>query len=549
MKRKQKITINLIIVAAAFVYFFVNTPMLNPMYSEGAFFWISLVSVFVAANQLMKVKGLEFKAVNGSVVVDYDKSSKLKLNKKLIGVIVALWIIYFVVHIISSPIFFYRTYRDQMAEPVSIEFTEDVQAVDLNQIPIVDKSLAALLADKELGEKPSLGSQVVLGEPTIQTVDGELVWIVPLQHSGFFRWIDNMDGAAGYIKVSATNLQDVEYVDEFKVKIQPNSYFFDDLQRLLRFGDAAFTGITDYTFELDDTGYPYWVVTTYENLRGFALPEATGVIVVDAQTGDMQKYDLDNIPDWVDRVQPEDFIIEQLNNKGEYVHGIFNFSNKDKYMTSSDGIIVYNEGRCYLFTGLTSVGADNSALGFVMVDMVTKEPVIYNMSGATEIAAVGSAEGKVQDLGYQGTMPLIINVEEYPTYFLTLKDNAGLIKNYAFVSVEDYATVGVGDTVSEARDDYLDTMKEMGIGNDFTEDESKVAVSKGGIIERISWNVVDGTTMYYLIFEGNDEKIYAIDSEVSPEIALTQIGDSISIKYYENEIINEVLEFDNQNIG
>lgn len=146
----------------------------------------------------------------------------------------------------------------------------------------------------------------------------------------------------------------------------------------------------------------------------------------------------------MDRVQPEDFVIEQITNRGNYVHGIFNFANKDKYRPSDGHNIVYNNGECYLFTGLTSVGADDSAIGFIMVDMVTKEPIMYEMSGATEEAGQLSAQGRVQDLGYQASFPIILNIDSQPTYFMTLNDDIGLIKQYAFVSVTNYSTVGTG---------------------------------------------------------------------------------------------------------
>lgn len=207
-------------------------------------------------------------------------------------------------------------------------------------------------------ERPSLGSQVYLGEPTKQLVNGKLVWVVPLHHSGLFKWFTNMSGTPGYVVVSATNTNDVEYVEDYKIKYQPNSYLLDDLQRHLRLNGALFDGITDYSFELDESGQPYWIVTSYKNTRGFALPEAKGIYAVNASTGDVQYYSIDEVPDWVDRVQPEDFIVNQINNKGEYVHGIFNFSDKDKYRTSEGEAIIYNNGDCYLFTGLTSIGQD-----------------------------------------------------------------------------------------------------------------------------------------------------------------------------------------------
>ena len=59
------------------------------------------------------------------------------------------------------------------------------------------------------------------------------------------------------------------------------------------------------------------------------------------------------------------------------------------------------------------------------------------MSGATEMAAQSSAEGKVQQFGYRASFPMIINLDGQPTYFMTLKVNAGLIKQYAFVSVSN----------------------------------------------------------------------------------------------------------------
>lgn len=175
-------------------------------------------------------------------------------------------------------------------------------------------------------------------------------------------------------------------MEGYKIKYHPDSYLLFDVARKVRFGPGLMTGITDYSFELDDDGQPYWAVSTYQYTRGFALPEATGIVLLNATTGEMQRYSVEDAPEWVDRVQPEDFIIQQITNRGAYVHGIFNFANKDKYRPSEGHNIVYNNGECYLFTGLTSVGAGDSAIGFIMVDMVTKKPIMYEISGATEQA-------------------------------------------------------------------------------------------------------------------------------------------------------------------
>lgn len=544
MKKKPIIIAVLLLILGIYVFF--AAPNLNPLYADGAFFWLVILSAGLLVATVTSFSLSQFIGADGKAAPSFDKS---KLPKKWVLVTLGvLWGLYFLVHIIFIPIFFWGSYKDQMPEPIVKEFSAEVQTVDINQIPVVDADLARTLADKKLGEKPSLGSQVMLGEPTMQNVNGELVWVVPLQHSGFFKWIANLDGAAGYIKVSATNLKNVTYVDSYKIKIQPDSYFMDDLTRRARFTEGWFDGITDYSFELDDSGKPFWVVTTYKNTCGFALPEADGVIIIDAQTGSTQKCDMSEIPEWVDRVQPEEFIINQINNKGEYIHGIFNFSNKEKYRVSQGENIIYNNGRCYLFTGITSVGSDESATGFYMVDMVTKEPILYRMSGATERSAQQSAQGKVQDLGYSATEPILLNVYNEPTYFMTLKDSARLIKKYAFVSVKDYMIVGVGDTMKEAQADYAKVMKDISDKPIFgeTPSDAENLEKKTGTIDRISFVPYDGSTLCSFTLTGDSGKIYSCDIIVSPKLSLTKTGDSVSIEFVENEDgANNVATFEN----
>lgn len=526
------------------LYVLVACPNLNPLYADGATFWLVVITICFAIQVLHSFKLETF--VNEKGQTDFKLGDKMKPSKWIIIVVATLWGLFIVINLIFTPLFFWKSYRNQLGDPQVKEFNTSITPIDTNQIPIVDKQLASALADKKLGEKPSLGSQVNLGEPTMQNVDGKLVWVVPLHHSGFFKWLANLSGSAGYIKVSATNLKDIEYIDTYKIKIQPNSYFFDDLTRQVRFDGGLFTGITDYSFELDDAGYPYWVVTTYKNTCGYNLPEANGVIIVDAQNGESKTYSNNEIPNWVDRVQPEDYIINQINNNGKYIKGIFNFSNSEKYMASKGENIVYNNGRCYLFTGITSVGSDESATGFYMVDMVTKESIIYRISGATEQSAMKSAQGAVQDLGYYATNPIILNVFDVPTYFMTLKDNENLIKKYAFVSVKDYMIVGVGGTMSEAKADYAKSLNDIGDKPIFGEDSNELSLSAVGVIDRISFTISDNNTVYSFTLDGKPGVIFSVPLSMSTKLPLTQKGDSINIKYIAVDDNNmSVREFNN----
>ena len=536
----------LAVVAALVVfvlYALVNSMNLNPLYPESAFAYCVLVSALVLIFTLDRMGKLV--VLNNSRQPSVTFVKKANAKRWPVALLGILWSGYFMVLVGSSVLFHVNAFRDQMPELTEMDFATDFDTVNISQLPIVDKSMAQKLADKKLGEKPSLGSQVVLGEPTLQQVNGQLLWAVPTYHSGLFKWLTNLQGTPGYITVSATNPQDVQYVDGYKIKYQPGAYLWQDLNFWARFTAAPFTGITDPSFELDDNGTPYWVITTYKNTRGFSLPEATGAVVMDCATGKSNVYTIENLPEWVDRVQPEDFIMTQLNNKGEYVHGYLNFSDKDKFRTSEGETIIYNDGNCYLFTGLTSVGGDQSAIGFVMVDMVTKEPHMYRISGATETAAQRSAEGEVQQFGYTAAFPLIINLNSEPTYFITLKDEEGLIKQYAYVSVQDYQTVGVGETISEARLKYEKALR-LSTGGQSVGNTNGEMETITGTVARIGSEYSSAGTVYYLVLNEHSDMLFSIQGSLSDELALTKEGDKVKLEYYPREsTTQEAGTFDN----
>lgn len=542
MRKKTQFLLNLVLTLVFLVLIVFQAPNLNPMYPDGAFSWCFIISCYVILN---------FFVALGSVRITTNEYNRpqLSIDKSVGGykagftLLAILWVLYFAATVLSMPLFNYKAYRDQLGTPVVSEFTDTVQPLALDQLPIVDKSLARELADKKVGENPGLGSQVVLGVPVIQKVNGKLVWVVPLEHSGFFKWLKNMDGSAGYIVVSASDVSDVKLVTDHKIKYQANAYILDDLNRHVRlFGGGLFKGLTDYSFELDDDGVPYWVISTYKNRWLFNLPEATGVLTVNATTGETTHYTIDTLPEWVDRVQPESFVMDQIQNQGIYVHGIFNFSNQDKFRPSQGDIIIYNGARCYLFTGLTSVGSDESAIGFILVDMVTKESNIYQMSGATETAAQSSAEGKVQQFGYRASFPMIINLDGQATYFMTLKDNAGLIKQYAFVSVSNYTNVGTGETIDSALRNYRQV---QGTVNSNISAGQATSTIKGTVL-RIASETMENTITYKIILEEQKDHIFTVSYELSNELALTLPGDRVAMDYMEDQTgVCSAFSFDN----
>ncbi|AOR23096.1 YrzE family protein [Clostridium taeniosporum] len=472
----------------------------------------------------------------------------LNRKKKYIMVGGTVAVAYIVLLVVCSPIINYSSHRNLIGNINEVDFSSEIQYIDLNQLPTIDKQLAEKLADKKLGEIASLGSQVYVGTLDLQSIDGELYYVAPLEHSSLFKWFTNRKGTAGYIKVSATNQNDVQLVTQLNgkdlnIKYLDSSYLFSNLKRAAFLRDMK-AGHTDYTFELDDSGKPYWVITRYDNAIGIAEKKAVGALVMDAQTGEAQAYNIDNLPKWVDRIQPATYIKRYIDKWGELVHGILNFSDKDKLKSTSGMNVIYNNDTCYYYTGITSVGNDESLVGFTLTNTRNGETKLYKTAGATEYASMESAEGKVQQYGYTATFPYLINIQNEPTYFMTLKDSSGLVKQYAMVNVKNYNTVGVGDTLQSTLNKYLEVLTNTNISLEGGNKEETVL----GEVERIGVVIKEGASIYDVKLKGIDN-IFSISTETSREVALTNIGDSVSIKYINVGNSNYVITNNFENVS
>ncbi|GGE63992.1 cell shape-determining protein [Priestia taiwanensis] len=462
--------------------------------------------------------------------------------------------------ILMNVVFFFMTttvihskdYHHLIGEVEERKFESDVAHVDLEQLPTIDKELAGNYADKKLGEIPALGSQVEVGELTLQQIDGKLYYVGPLEHSGILKWFQNREGTQGYVKVSATDAQDVELVTQLngkdiKLKYLSSAYFNSNVERHAYLSHPT-QGIKDYSFELNDEGNPYWVASTYDHTIGLSGEVITGTLIIDAQTGEMQQYTVEDTPKWVDIIQPQSTVEKHLDYWGEYVHGFFNFSNQDKLKTTEGMQVIYNNGECFFYTGISSVGKDESTVGFALTNTRTGETTKYNVSGATETAGMQSAEGSVQNLQYKATHPILINVQNEPTYFLTLKDKKGLVKSYGMVNVENYNLVATGDTLQATLNSYVKALAGKGVQGNL--ETNGVEKSETGTVERIGSVTTEGNQLFYIVVKEKPNSLIIVPSAVSKEVALTKENDVIDYKYIELPNMDgiTVKEFDNKNI-
>lgn len=441
-------------------------------------------------------------------------------------------------------------YRDLIGKVEYKMYADEVAPIDQSKIFVIPPGTAALLGEKALVDPNDttenvVGSQVEIGEYCLQEVNKNIYYVASTLHTSFWKWKKNKQGTPGYIMVNAVDEKDVQYVDKYNIVYQPGACFDQNLARHLWLNGYSTTYLTDYQFEIDDTGRPYWIVTVYERTIGMSGKDATGCLIVDAETGEIEPYSIENTPDWVDRIQPAHIIHKQLVDWGSLAMGYINWEDLNrKSITDGMSVVYGNDGNCYYYTGVTSVGEDDATIGFIEVNTKTKKTIFYKKAGATEAAAMKSANDLYADLGYQATFPKTYNVNGEPTYIMGMQASSGMIKAVCMVNVENYNTVGNGETVGAALRNYRGKLTRNLHDAILSEDTEKNLSLN--IIQRIRQDVESG--MFYILLEGHD-KITTVDGVSFQEVFLTQQKDTVVVGVMTSEAATEsAVYFDNINI-
>ncbi len=541
MKKATVILIKTIlsIVVLGGAYWFVLPPinLRSTEFYSFVIFAIIAVAVICAFSDFLAALKPEKVEVSGANFFIRLKNKFKKLAVPLkIGVfaVVLIGVIIFVGNLIGAQIFNASRYNT-LIKMQDGDFVSEVSEIGRDQIPVVDRSTASRLGQRKLGEMSDLVSQFEIEELYTQiNYKDKPVRVTPLKYGDAIKWLNNQkEGIPAYIMVDMTT-QDTTLVRlKEGIKYSESEYFMRDLRRKLRF-DYPTKIFGDISFEIDENGTPYWVASTVEYRIGlFSGEDIGGAVLFNAQTGESKYYKVGDIPTWVDQVYDSDLVLTQLIYNGKYRSGWLNsvFGQRG-VLQPTDGYnyLAINDD-VWLYTGITSVTSDESNVGFVLTNLRTKETKYYPVPGAEEYSAMGSAEGQVQHLGYNATFPLLLNVADRPSYFMALKDSAGLVKMYAFVDVQQYQIVGTGNTVEESRANYLAKLKNQDLGS--ADKGEKIS----GIVSNISSVVVESNTCYYIKLEGNDS-IFVADVRINHNLPFLKAGDTVEIDYTEGNPSN-----------
>lgn len=468
---------------------------------------------------------------------------KSKRNKRLMLIPVGVVVIGLIGGLSSAVFFPGNAERySSILQIQDLDFTNDIQQVNYEEIPVIDRDTAVVLGNRVIGAIPEYVSQFEISNLYSQiNYQGHPVRVSPLLYADLIKWFTNSgSGLPAYVKVDMTT-QDTEIVRlEEPIRYSESEVLERNIYRHVQLS-YPFYMFDEFSFEIDDEGHPWWICPV--QLRSIGLFGGTTiqrVIMCDAVTGATEDIPIDEVPQWVDRAYPAELLIEQYNWYGAYHNGWLNsFLGQEGVVQTTpgtDGLQGYNylakDDDVWVYSGVTSAVADNSIVGFMLINQRTAEGHYYTIAGATESSAMNSAQGQVQHLNYRATFPILINIDNVPTYFMALKDAAGLVKMYAMLDIQRYQNVAVGSTLGETEQAYRSLLLANGVELEGDEDLVLGEVVTG-VVERVASAVVDGNSHFYLVLEG-DSNLYDCALPTVFAVLLVEPGQEVTLTYQED---------------
>ena len=531
MKKNLFIRIISTFVFSLILYYF----MLPPINLHAFSFYMYLIMV-IAFYLVISIPSLFSNIITSRRGhINFNIKFENKSIKYLFLIVVLIIPVILLVNFILSPVFNSKTYYERININEEGNFEADVKEVDFDHIPLLDKDSSRKLGDRVMGQMTDLVSQFYVSELYTQiNYNDEIIRVTPLEYSSMIKYFTNRkEGIPAYITVDSVDGEAKLNRLSKGMKYMPSSLFFENLYRKLRLEYPTLIFGTE-SFEIDNEGNPYWIVPIIKYTGIGLRRDVNGVIIFNPVDGTSKKYDIKDIPTWVDHVYNADLIIEQVNDWGLYKNGFLNtlFGQKEVVSTTEGYNYTIMNDDVYLYTGITSVVSDESNLGFILTNMRTGNTVYYAVPGAEEYSAMSSAQGQVQDMGYTSTFPLLINLKGKPTYLVSLKDSSGLVKMYGFIDVQDYQKVVVTDAskgIIVAKDNYLKSIKK-----EVKDDE---LIKKEITIKSVTTANINGYTYYYITDENNK---YKVSITLSDTLPFKKAGDKLTIGYYESS--SEVIE-------
>ncbi len=206
---------------------------------------------------------------------------------------------------------------------------EKIPPTDPDRMVLVTKSIAVFKGQTALSTETGIASRYTINKDTytLQYVDGHRYWIAPLSpiNSGDTFWTPLFGGRAtspGYVVVDAENPgKDAFLKLGYKISLFTDQSWGMNLERFVYqqgFNDGM---LQEPIFEVTDDWSPYYTISYVERpFGGVAGRNVKKVIAVNVskETPTIETFDLDNKPEWIDRVIADDLVTEWATDWGMY---------------------------------------------------------------------------------------------------------------------------------------------------------------------------------------------------------------------------------------
>ena len=350
-----------------FSNYYINYPAINVQSTE---FWewltynsviVTLVFIFCGIIGRRDKDGRFAESVRMNVEFFFKRKGRFQIILLFLIPICCILVIVFG-NLAGAPLFHAKRYASLLTVDNRDFVTDILESENVDNIALMDTNSARIFGDRKIGSLSDVVSQFEVEDAYTQiNIDNKPMKVANLKYADFFKYLSNKsDGIPGYITVNPVD-STAKYVKLDKgMKYVPSGYFNDKIMRHVQMNHPTkiFEGCY---FEVMDDGTPCYICPVLHARIGlFGGMDVKGAVICDPVTGDMQYYDVADIPTWVDRVYDGELLEKKYNWYGKYSKGYWNsiVGQKGCVQTTDDYGYKTIEDDVWIYTGVTSVTGD-----------------------------------------------------------------------------------------------------------------------------------------------------------------------------------------------
>src|SRR3989440_5740711 len=438
--------------------------------------------------------------------------------------------------------------------------TTPLLPTDPNHIVLVSSGIANFKGQQVLGSNgQNYGSSYNLdpNSYTLQSINNHLYYVAPMSYNNIFINLSNST-TPGFVVVDAEdpNAQAKLHVgSNDTIAYLPGAILNQDLLRHVYLSGYTYGKLVDPTLELDDSFHPYWTISLMQPSRGYIGDVLSEVLIVNAHTGEIKKYQPQDVPTWVDRVMPAQTVTDYLTWWGLY-HAApwFNPSGMGQQSPASDPELLYNnvDQPVWLIPMTSSSTNDQSSTGVFLFDTHKNEAHFYPLAG---VGIGGNVQSTFQSnskniRNYNVASVQLYQIYGVPTWIAIYVQSSG---NGGFQSVGvvdarnlNGSNVQYEASLPQALQDYQQWLTQQGNGGN-----NPGGVTKGTFtakVLRISSVQQGNNTIYYIQVAGQSI-IFTANLSLYPKLPLVQPGDIVKGDYMTGGTVVNFKTFDDLTIN